>query len=372
MPRCDSILFGRGWWAASRAREALRTLSTWGGFWSGGIRARVTGLWSERPAISAVHPSLWRTQKLAAGAALLELGVPHLPRTLDASLRSFDLRFALIEFSKRLGTSWTALVEPRRPEHRNSCERFRAAVSLLSRAEELETDGVTSTPVLTALRGPLSRARTLVEHGSRLATLARMAKTTDIEFPIFQEFLSEFITRLGRWETLPPEYLTEVDELIRGFNALRDVYETTVAELRESLGDLLREPSLPRELRQVCERMSSEVERLAIGVSKGALRPDDGVSRLGELLEKVRVIETSVHPEESIPSPSVDEMSRATCCARLGLDASATMREIKAAYRKVVKRCHPDVAGDDASSIAEFREATGAFKWLEAYERDTG
>ncbi|WP_417260513.1 DnaJ C-terminal domain-containing protein [Celeribacter sp.] len=48
----------------------------------------------------------------------------------------------------------------------------------------------------------------------------------------------------------------------------------------------------------------------------------------------------------------------------LGLTKAATADEIKKAYRKQVRTCHPDLNPDDAGAEARFKEITGAYEIL--------
>ena len=47
--------------------------------------------------------------------------------------------------------------------------------------------------------------------------------------------------------------------------------------------------------------------------------------------------------------------------AILGLDESASITDIKNAYKKLVKRYHPDVNGNDASAEEKFKEIVSAY-----------
>jgi hypothetical protein len=52
--------------------------------------------------------------------------------------------------------------------------------------------------------------------------------------------------------------------------------------------------------------------------------------------------------------------------ALLGLGGQASLQEIKAAYRKLAKECHPDLAGQTAES-GSMRELSAAYAVLLAY-----
>jgi DnaJ-class molecular chaperone len=52
--------------------------------------------------------------------------------------------------------------------------------------------------------------------------------------------------------------------------------------------------------------------------------------------------------------------------ARLGLPEKAGLDAAKAAFRKLAKTCHPDIAGGDPNSRARFEEITFALKDIEA------
>ncbi len=53
----------------------------------------------------------------------------------------------------------------------------------------------------------------------------------------------------------------------------------------------------------------------------------------------------------------------------LGLQRGASDREIKRAYRKLVKQHHPDRCGDDPESLARFKEVSEAYEVLSDPER---
>ena len=53
----------------------------------------------------------------------------------------------------------------------------------------------------------------------------------------------------------------------------------------------------------------------------------------------------------------------------LGLTPKATLEDIKKAYRKLVHRYHPDVAGNDEVSIRRFKEITEAYETLSSVQK---
>ena len=48
----------------------------------------------------------------------------------------------------------------------------------------------------------------------------------------------------------------------------------------------------------------------------------------------------------------------------LGVSRSATERDLKSAYRKLAKECHPDMNPDDKDAENRFREASEAYEVL--------
>ena len=64
------------------------------------------------------------------------------------------------------------------------------------------------------------------------------------------------------------------------------------------------------------------------------------------------------------------------CYAVLGVPRDATLRQLKAAYRKLAKRHHPDACPGDPEAAARFRDITDAYTILsdpvlrQAYDRD--
>ena len=53
----------------------------------------------------------------------------------------------------------------------------------------------------------------------------------------------------------------------------------------------------------------------------------------------------------------------------LGVSQSATKEEIKAKYREMAKKCHPDLNRDDKNAEKKFREITEAYEVLESDSR---
>lgn len=99
-----------------------------------------------------------------------------------------------------------------------------------------------------------------------------------------------------------------------------------------------------------------DVSRLSL---TSALRLELGQFMLQK--EKVEVF------EEDVPPVSVDEPEKLTPCEILGVTPTASVAEIKTAYRSRVKECHPDCfAGADADSLKLAEEWTKALNT--AYE----
>jgi hypothetical protein len=51
----------------------------------------------------------------------------------------------------------------------------------------------------------------------------------------------------------------------------------------------------------------------------------------------------------------------------LGLEERASIQDIKAAYRRLSKRCHPDAGGSGSEGSGRFRELHAAYRLLLSY-----
>ena len=60
-----------------------------------------------------------------------------------------------------------------------------------------------------------------------------------------------------------------------------------------------------------------------------------------------------------------NEIERARCL--LGLGERASIEEIKFAYRRMCKQCHPDTQSDTSVSTLQIKEITVAYRLLLAY-----
>ena len=54
--------------------------------------------------------------------------------------------------------------------------------------------------------------------------------------------------------------------------------------------------------------------------------------------------------------------TRQEACSALGLAATASSTQIKAAYKNLVKKCHPDVTGSDDATL--YNRITEAYQFL--------
>mmetsp|Transcript_127782 Transcript_127782/g.255206 ORF Transcript_127782/g.255206 Transcript_127782/m.255206 type:complete len:224 (+) Transcript_127782:59-730(+) len=75
---------------------------------------------------------------------------------------------------------------------------------------------------------------------------------------------------------------------------------------------------------------------------------------------------TSLWEEDEVPQV------RAEALKLLGLPGGATPSQARAAFRKLAKRMHPDVAGGNPSSVEAFRQVVEAYKSMstEAYKSE--
>ncbi|MCK6455730.1 MAG: J domain-containing protein [Phycisphaerae bacterium] len=71
----------------------------------------------------------------------------------------------------------------------------------------------------------------------------------------------------------------------------------------------------------------------------------------------------------SAPESSINEAQARACYEVLGLQPNATHHEVQAAYRRLAFRHHPDIAGDDPVSRAEFTRITHAYKSISKLDR---
>ncbi len=223
-------------------------------------------------------------------------------------------------------------------------------------------------------------------HASKGPALLSYARREDIQ-ALFE--LMGMIATTQRWEPQPD--IQQIDRFIaahlpaseREFAIARFLHGTTVAKMREAVVkrafqlygfrdysepdrwldplqvlDILLRVALTNGAFTVIKRQIIEYTRQTLGVHNRAywVIRDTIAHKLGVHIERegVSFFEGETESERhttSRPAPA-PTLSRIDALARLGLSESASSVEVKATYRGLVKRCHPDLVaakGDDAA-----------------------
>jgi DnaJ-domain-containing protein 1 len=318
-----------------------------------------------------VHPLLHPLQHQAAAHLLSQWGVDHLPRLLATLLEQHDLEFALVNFFGRLGgASLAVLLNPAHADHPDTWHRVDAALALLLRIEqEARTSRLDAAPLYASLSGSIERAKALFNLYQQANTIQRLVETTEVSFPLYLSFREDVLKSLVAWHCLSPADLAEAFNVLRDYVELQRMFEGVTSELDEAFAWLgKREAELAEELRAVVLRMAKEKEELAAAILSGRRRPDEGVGLLYALWEKLKVV--ADHAGYASDSGSTgsgskrDEELRLEYSARLGVPPDATFREIKAAYRRLVKKYYPGADRGDIAATEKFIQITEAYKWL--------
>jgi hypothetical protein len=119
-------------------------------------------------------------------------------------------------------------------------------------------------------------------------------------------------------------------------------------------------------------RIIAARDQLIVQTLAGARRCDEALKELAALLDDLKILEAHVAEPHSHHTASamgdVVAERRAGHSARLGVKETATLKEIKTAYRRLAKRCHPDIGG--AIHAKEFHDITEAYRWLVEHSPD--
>ncbi len=102
--------------------------------------------------------------------------------------------------------------------------------------------------------------------------------------------------------------------------------------------------------------------------AKGEQRPPSGRAKYGFASSKedpFRLFPEADGPQASKERRKVHNMERKSL-QKLGLDDTATAEEIRARYKKLVKRHHPDANGGDRSLEDRLREIIQAYNYLKS------
>lgn len=308
-------------------------------------------------------------QRNAASAFLDLFGVGPLPCRLIGYLNEFDLKYALATFAGELGVDFSVLLDPRRRAHLADAIRFKSAAVLLHEIEaESAFSELDATPLLAALSGDITEARHLLSRFRRAEALRRLVESAVVSFPLYREFQAEVRTRLANWSHLKPSTIDEIANLQHDYLKLQAVLERTREDLAEMFGWLgEHEPELG-DLRPVVENIAEDSEHIENDINSGLVAPDEGVEKLMDLLEKVRLIASKLgYGAKAASSRAPGESRLAECLANLGLAEGSSFQQVKRAYWAMAKLYHPDRNGGDTAAAEKFRLVQTSFDWLEAF-----
>jgi DnaJ-domain-containing protein 1 len=303
---------------------------------------------------------------------LTELGIDLLPLRLVEKLDQFDLGFALRAFANELGIEYELLLDPDRSAHRSAVTRFRTAVSLLRDIEaECAFSELDASPLFAALSGDITDATQLLRRFRQAEALRRLVESAVVCFPLYREFQAEVRATLANWCHLKPATIDEIANLQHDYLKLQSALERTRDDLANIFGWLGEHEAELGDLRSVMENMAEDSEQVENDINSGFVAPDEGVKKLMDLLEKVRLIASKLgFGAKATSSRASGESRLAECLANLGLAEGASFQRVKQAYRAMAKKYHPDRNGGDPAAAEKFRLVQASFDWLEAFHAD--
>jgi DnaJ-domain-containing protein 1 len=326
--------------------------------------APVLGAGGESARIVALDARLRPVQHNAASALFAQFGIELLPRRLVKHLDEFDLGFALRVFADELGVEYRLLLDPNRRRHRAVAGRFRAAVGLLHEIEaESASSELDASPLITALSREIVEATRLLHRFRQAEALLRLVESAVVSFPLYREFQAEVRTIVANWAHLESSTIDEIANLQADYLKLQEALEKTRDDLAQMFGWLGEHDAALRDLRSVVENMAEDCEQIESDINSGFIAPDEGVAKLMDLLEKVRMVAGKLGYGVRAPS---GRSRLVECLAELGLTEKASFQEVKQAYRSMAKLYHPDRNGDP-SAAEKFRAVQASFDWLEAH-----
>jgi len=326
--------------------------------------ASVLGAGGEPARIVSLDARLRPVQHNAASALLAQFGIELLPRHLVKRLDEFDLGFALRVFADELGVEYRLLLDPDQRRHRSVAGRFRAAVSLLHEIEaESEFSELDASPLIAALSREIVEATRLLHRFRQAEALRRLVESAVVSFPLYREFQAEVRTIVANWAHLESSTIAEIANLQADYLKLQAALEKTRDDLAEMFGWLGELDAALRDLRSVVENMAEDCEQIESDINRGFIAPDEGVEKLMDLLEKVRLVASKLGYGAKPPS---GHSRLVECLAVLGLAETASFQQVKQAYRSMAKLYHPD-RNSDPSAAEKFRAVQASFDWLEAH-----
>jgi DnaJ-domain-containing protein 1 len=327
-------------------------------------RLPVLGTSGESARIVPLDARLRPVQHNAASALFAQFGIDLLPRRLVKHLDEFDLRFALRAFADELGVEYGLLLDPDRRRHRPVAGHFRAAVCLLHEIEaESAFSELDASPLIAALSRDIAEAKRLLRRFRQAEALRRLVESAVVSFPLYRDFQAEVRTIVANWAHLESSTIDEIANLQADHLKLQEALENTCDDLAQMFGWLGEHDAALRDLRSVVENMAGDSGQIESDINSGFIAPDEGVAKLMDLLEKVRLVARKLGYGVKGPSGASRLLE---CLAELGLAEKASFQEVKQAYWSMAKLYHPDRNGDP-SAAEKFRAAQASFDWLEAY-----
>ncbi len=240
-------------------------------------------------------------------------------------------------------------------------------------------------PVLPVKFGTLvedeSAVHRLMQHGQRTfaETLAQMDGKAEMEVAATWD-LKRVLQEVG-----------QADEILRLKASLPSKAPAEALELQMQAGKIVKE-SLDRRREECQQRLLGSLRGAALDVQPNALVADEMVLNMAFLIEKefegefdeqVRKLDEALNGEVSfrivgplppysfatveVVRPSAEKLEKAR--RLLGLDASVSRAEVKAAFRRLAAQTHPDARGENGQGDEGFVRVREAYDLLTAYCR---
>ena len=288
----------------------------------------------------------------AGGILLAKLGVPTPPNLYLGFLREQDFLCALKKFLCLLGIPLEELIHahPCQEQHR---QRLEGIVGFVIRTEKAaKTSALSAEHIFNQLHRPSDELESLLSQFQNASECLQEILSMDIDLPSFRTFQAHCSAELKNWPAISDSVLVEYRKQAEDFRNFHIRLQKVQRELQENFKRL---PKLVKSNPDLCDalkEMRKSARAIYEAIRDGKQEPIAGLEELMEILSACEMITLEME----------DPIERYLRILDLGV--SPTRADLKAAYRRLVKKFHPDrnPAPEAKEKFQQIQEAYEALK----------